>query len=86
MRWYLEDVEKAIRRADKKIAPVVDEIVNSLNLSKNTDVFAVGGFVRDAVFCELTNTKFEPKDIDLILSKKPDFSENQNKLFWRCRK
>ena len=82
MRWYLEDVEQAIRRANKKIAPVVSSVVNELNLPKNTDVFAVGGFVRDAVFCELTNTKFEPKDIDLMLSKKPDFSQNNN-ILWK---
>lgn len=82
MRWYLEDVESAIRRARKKIAPVVDGVVNDLNLPKDTDVFAVGGFVRDAVLCELTNTRFEPKDIDLILSKKPDFSQNQN-ILWK---
>lgn len=81
MIWYLEDVERAICRARKKIVPVVDGVVNDLNLPKNTDVFVVGGFVRDAVFCELTNTKFEPKDIDLILSQKPDFSENQNVLW-----
>ena len=72
MRWYLEDVERAICRARKKIVPVVDSVVNDLNLPKNTDVFVVGGFVRDAVLCELANTKFKPKDIDLILSKKPD--------------
>lgn len=82
MRWYLEDVESAICRAKKKIAPVVDSVVNDLNLQKNTDVFAVGGFVRDAVLGELTNTKVESKDIDLILSKKPDFSENQN-ILWK---
>ena len=81
MIWYLEDVERAICRARKKIAPVVDGVVNDLNLPKNTDVFVVGGFVRDAVFCELTNTKFEPKDIDLILSKKSDFSQNNNMLW-----
>ena len=82
MIWYLEDVERAIQRAKKKVAPVVSSVVNDLNLPKNTDVFAVGGFVRDAVFCELTNTKFEPKDIDLILSKKPDFSQNNN-ILWK---
>ena len=82
MRWCLEDVERAICRAKKKVAPVVSSVVNDLNLPKNTDVFAVGGFVRDAVFCELTNTKFEPKDIDLILSKKPDFSQNNN-ILWK---
>ena len=81
MRWYLADVESAIRRAKKKVAPVVDGVVNELNLPKNTDVFAVGGFVRDAVLSELTNTQFEPKDIDLILSKKPDLSQNQNVLW-----
>jgi hypothetical protein len=81
MRWYLEDVEQAIRRANKKIDPVVDGVVNDLNLPKNTECFAVGGFVRDAVLCELTNTKFKPKDIDLILSKKPDLSQNQNVLW-----
>lgn len=81
MRWYLADVENAIVRAKKKIAPMVDDVVNDLKLPKNTDVFAVGGFVRDAVLCELTNTRFEPKDIDLILSKKPDFSQNQNVLW-----
>lgn len=81
MRWYLEDVEQAIVRAKKKIDPVVDGVVNDLNLPKNTECFAVGGFVRDAVLCELTNTKFKPKDIDLILSKKPDFAENQNVLW-----
>ena len=70
LRWYLEDVERAICRAKKKVAPVVDGVVNDLNLPKNTECFAVGGFVRDAVLCELTNTHFEPKDIDLILSKK----------------
>ena len=77
----MEDVESAIRRARKKIAPVVDGVVNDLNLPKNTDVFVAGGFVRDAVLCELTNTRFEPKDIDLILSRKPDFSQNQNVLW-----
>ena len=82
LRWYLEDVESAICRARKKIAPVVDGVVNDLNLPKNTDVFAVGGFVRDAVLGELTNTHFEPKDIDLILSRKPDFSQNQN-VVWK---
>ncbi len=82
MRWCLEDVESAICRAKKKIAPVVDGVVNDLNLPKNTDVFAVGGFVRDAVLCELTNTRFEPKDIDLILLRKPDFSQNQN-VVWK---
>lgn len=82
LRWYLEDVEQAIHRARKKIAPVVDGIVNDLNLPKNTDVFVVGGFVRDAVLGELTNTKTEPKDIDLILSKKPDLSKNQN-ILWK---
>ena len=81
MRWYLADVENAIVRAKKKIAPVVDDVVNDLKLPKNTDVFAVGGFVRDAVLGELTNTKVESKDIDLILSQKPDFSENQNVLW-----
>lgn len=81
MRWYLEDVESAINRARKKIAPLVDGVVNELNLPKNTDVFVVGGFVRDAVLCELTNTQFDPKDIDLILSKKPDLSQNQNVLW-----
>ena len=81
LRWYLEDVENAIHRATLKIAPVVDGIVNDLNLPKNTDVFVAGGFVRDAVLCELTNTRFEPKDIDLILSRKPDFSQNQNVLW-----
>ena len=81
LRWYLEDVESAICRAKKKIAPVVDGVVNDLDLPKNTDVFVVGGFVRDAVLCELTNTRFEPKDIDLILSKKPDLSQNQNVLW-----
>ena len=81
MKWYLEDVENAICRARKKIAPLVDGVVNDLNLSKDTECFAVGGFVRDAVLCELTNTRFEPKDIDLILSRKPDFSENQNVLW-----
>ena len=82
MKWCLEDVEQAIRRANKKIAPVVDGVANDLNLPKNTDVFVVGGFVRDAVLCELTNTVFEPKDIDLILSKKPDFSQNNN-ILWK---
>lgn len=81
MRWYLEDVEKAIRQATVKIAPVVNDVVNDLNLPKNTECFAVGGFVRDAVLCELTNTRFEPKDIDLILSEKPDLSQNQNVLW-----
>lgn len=81
LRWYLEDVEQAIHRARKKIAPVVDGIVNDLNLPKNTDVCVVGGFVRDAVLGELTNTRVESKDIDLILSQKPDFSENQNVLW-----
>ena len=82
MRWCLEDVESAICRARKKIAPLVDGVVNDLNLSKDTECFAVGGFVRDAVLCELTNTRFEPKDIDLILSKKPDLSQNQN-ILWK---
>ena len=81
MRWYLEDVESVIRRADKKIAPLVDGVVNDLNLPKSTECFAVGGFVRDAVLSELTNTQFDPKDIDLILSKKPDLSQNQNVLW-----
>ncbi len=81
MRWYLADVENAIVRAKKKIAPVVDDVVNDLKLPKNTDVFAVGGFVRDAVLGELTNTKVESKDIDLILSQKLDLSENQNVLW-----
>ena len=81
MRWSLEDVEQAILRVNKKIDPVVDGVVNDLNLPKNTECFAVGGFVRDAVLCELTNTKFKPKDIDLILSKKPDLSQNQNVLW-----
>ena len=66
MRWYLEDVEKAIRGATLKIAPVVDGIVNDLNLPKNTDVFAVGGFVRDAVLGKLVGKETESKDIDLI--------------------
>lgn len=83
MRWYLADVERAIRRAKKKIAPVVDDVVNDLNLPKNTDVFVVGGFVRDAVLGELTNRQVESKDVDLILSQKPDFSENQNVLWWQ---
>lgn len=82
MRWCLEDIERAICRAKKNVAPVVDSVVNDLNLPKNTDVFAVGGFVRDAVLSELTNTQFEPKDIDLILSKKPDFSQNNN-ILWK---
>ena len=82
MRWYLADVESAINRARKKIAPLVDGVVNDLILPKNTDVFAVGGFVRDAVLSELTNTQFDPKDIDLILSKKPDFSQNNN-ILWK---
>lgn len=81
MRWCLEDVENAIGRAKKNVAPVVSSVVNELNLLKNTDVFVVGGFVRDAVLCELTNTQFDPKDIDLILSKKPDLSQNQNVLW-----
>ena len=81
LRWCLEDVESAICRARKKIAPLVDGVVNDLNLPKNTECFAVGGFVRDAVLSELTNTQFDPKDIDLILSKKPDLSQNQNVLW-----
>ena len=81
MRWYLADVESVIRRAGKKIAPLVDGVVNDLNLPKSTECFAVGGFVRDAVLSELTNTQFDPKDIDLILSKKPDLSQNQNVLW-----
>lgn len=81
MKWYLEDVEQAIRQANKKIAPVVSGVINDLNLPKNTDVFVVGGFVRDAVLGELTNRQVESKDIDLILSQKPDFSENQNVLW-----
>ena len=82
MRWCLEDIENAIGRAKKNVAPVVSSVVNELNLPKNTDVFAVGGFVRDAVLSELTNTQFDPKDIDLILSKKPDFSQNNN-ILWK---
>ena len=78
MRWYLEDVEKAIRGATLKIAPVVDGIVNDLNLPKNTDVFAVGGFVRDAVLGKLVGKETESKDIDLILSQKPDLQNNPN--------
>ena len=81
MRWYLADVEKAVYRARKKIAPLVDGVVNDLNLPKNTECFAVGGCVRDAVLCELTNTQFEPKDIDLILSEKLDLSQNQSVLW-----
>ena len=77
----MEDVESAICRAKKKIAPVVDGVVNDLNLPKNTDVFAVGGFVRDAVLGKLVGKETESKDIDLILSQKPDFSENQNVLW-----
>lgn len=81
MRWCLEDVEKAIYRARKKIAPVVDGIVNDLNLPKNTDVFAVGGFVRDAVLGKLVGKETESKDIDLILSQKPDLQNNPNVIY-----
>ena len=81
MRWYLEDVEKAIRGATLKIAPVVDGIVNDLNLPKNIDVFAVGGFVRDAVLGKLVGKEIESKDIDLILSQKPDLQNNPNVIY-----
>ncbi|MBR4891706.1 MAG: hypothetical protein IKZ34_00800 [Alphaproteobacteria bacterium] len=82
MRWCLEDVERAIRQARNKITPVADEIIEELKIPKNTDVFVVGGFVRDAVLCELTKQNSESKDIDLILSEKPDLSQNPN-IVWK---
>ena len=81
MEWYLEDVEKAIRQAIIKIAPVVNNVVNDLNLPKNTAVFAVGGFVRDAVLGKLVGKEAESKDIDLILSQKPDLQNNPNVVY-----
>ena len=77
----MEDVEKAIRQAIIKIAPVVNNVVNDLNLPKNTAVFAVGGFVRDAVLGKLVGKETESKDIDLILSQKPDLQNNPNVIY-----
>ena len=78
MKWWLTDVENAIHRANDKIAPVADGIVQELDIGKNDDLFIVGGFVRDNVLAALVGKENVSKDIDLILPKRPDFDSNKN--------
>lgn len=81
MKWWLEDVEDAIKRATLKIAPVVDDVANELNIGKRDNLYVVGGFVRDAVLGGLTNRDYISKDLDLILPKRPNFDKNPNVLW-----
>ncbi len=80
MKWWLTDIENAIQRANKKIAPVADSVAQELNISKNDDLFIVGGFVRDNVLSALSGKENVSKDIDLILPKRPVLENNPNIL------
>ena len=80
MRWWLTDVENAIRKANKKIALVADAVAKELNISETDDLFIVGGFVRDNVLSALSGKENVSKDIDLILPERPVLENNPNIL------
>lgn len=80
MKWWLTDIENAIRKANDKIAPVADAVAKELNIGKTDDLFIVGGFVRDNVLASLSGKKSVYKDIDLILPKRPVLENNPNIL------
>ena len=82
MRWSLEQVESARKKARDKIVPVADIVAQELKLNKNDDLFIVGGFVRENVLAALTGLETNSKDLDLILPKRPDFRNNQN-ILWK---
>ena len=82
MRWLLEQVEDARKKARNKIASVADVVVKELNIGKKDDLFIVGGFVRDNVLAELTGKKTDSKDLDIILPKRPFFENNPN-IIWK---
>jgi len=83
MNWQIDDIEKAINRAERQIAPVADVIANDLNISKKDDLFIVGGFVRDNMLAGLTSKGNVSKDLDLMLQQRPSFENNSNILWWR---
>lgn len=80
MKWWLSDVENAIQRANKKIAPVIDGVAHELKIKENDDLYVVGGFVRDNVLAALTGKKITFKDLDLIMPKRPVLENNPNIL------
>ncbi len=83
MVYCINDIDAAIKKTRDKIAPVADAVVDELKLSSGTKLFFVGGSVRDRVLNELFSGNYDSKDIDVILSKKQDFTRNPNITFMR---
>lgn len=82
MRWWLTDIDDAIKKANKKVSQVADSIKQELQL-KDNDFYLVGGFVRDSVMSSLYGEKdVVSKDFDIIFPKKPNLQNNPN-IIWK---
>ncbi len=79
----MDMVDTAIKQAVDKIIPLGNAVANELKLRTDTKLFFVGGSVRDNVLNELFSKQYNSKDIDIILSKKQDFTRNPNITFMR---
>lgn len=83
MGCCMESFDTAIKVAAGKIIPLGNAVANELMIQPDTKLFFVGGLVRDHVLNELFSKQYNSKDIDIILSKKQDFTRNPNITFMR---
>ena len=79
----MDMVDTAIKHAGDKFIPLGNAVANELKLRTDTKLFFVGGSVRDSVLNALFSKQYDSKDIDIILSKKQDFTRNPNITFMR---
>lgn len=79
----MDMVDTAIKQAGDKFILLGNAVANELKLRTDTKLFFVGGSVRDSVLNALFSKQYDSKDIDIILSKKQDFTRNPNITFMR---